>query len=350
MDKAYFVSKTDILAWVNQVTQANVTKIEQLGTGAIHCQLIDAYYDKVVPMNKVNWKAREDFQFIQNLKIMQKALGDLNYKKKIEIEKLAKAKYQDNLEFIQWLKKILEGKTLREGYDPIARRGGEELFYLSEKEKKLLERPAKEVPKEEPPKKVELPRKPPIPTFGKKPDHKEEVKHEKKEEKKDEKKEEKKDEKKADHQKSKKDLDVHQKPKTAKKPEPHKADDKKHPKDKAHDKDKNEKSINSSKSSAKPEDYNQLKEDLQSMKDLLAMDMDPASLVSQLRDYFNITVNSGEGQPEHVLPDQAHEEKKEEHHAEKKEDHPIVHEQKAEPVVAPEYKAEPPKVEPAPQV
>lgn len=86
MDKAYFVSKHDLLTWINDVTKANVVKIEQLGTGAVLAQLIDAYYDKVVPMQKINWKARADHEFIHNLKIMQKALVDLKFNKKIDVK------------------------------------------------------------------------------------------------------------------------------------------------------------------------------------------------------------------------------------------------------------------------
>ena len=49
-----------------------------------------------------------------------------------KVEKLAKAKYQDNLEFIQWLKKTLsEGKDPVMDYNAVARRGGEDIYYLN---------------------------------------------------------------------------------------------------------------------------------------------------------------------------------------------------------------------------
>ena len=131
MSQAYFVSKTDIIAWINKILDVDMTRIEQLGTGAILCQLVDAFYPNVVAMQRVNWKARSDYDFISNLKILQKAMSELSFKKAIDIERLSKAKYQDNLEFIQWLKKVLEGKTIREGYNPHARRNNEDLLYLA---------------------------------------------------------------------------------------------------------------------------------------------------------------------------------------------------------------------------
>ena len=45
-------------------------------------------------------------------------------KKVIEVEKLTKARYQDNLEFCQWLKKYYDTQcNTGEPYDAVARRG-----------------------------------------------------------------------------------------------------------------------------------------------------------------------------------------------------------------------------------
>lgn len=58
MDSAYFVPKNELLKWINEVLNLDLSYIEDLGSGSIYCQLIDAYYRHVVPMGKVNWKAR----------------------------------------------------------------------------------------------------------------------------------------------------------------------------------------------------------------------------------------------------------------------------------------------------
>lgn len=38
------VSRTDLLAWVNDLLQLNYTKVEQCGTGAAYCQIVDSIY------------------------------------------------------------------------------------------------------------------------------------------------------------------------------------------------------------------------------------------------------------------------------------------------------------------
>ena len=84
--------------------QLNITKIEQLGSGAVYCQVIDVVHPGKIPMNKVNWKAKNDYEFIGNYRLLQDAFGKVGIKRYIEVlffiskvEKLAKAKYQDNL-------------------------------------------------------------------------------------------------------------------------------------------------------------------------------------------------------------------------------------------------------------
>ncbi|KAL4500671.1 hypothetical protein ABPG72_003095 [Tetrahymena utriculariae] len=126
MEGAFFVPKSEILNWINTLLQLNLTKIEQLGTGSVYCQIIDVLYPGTVKMNRINWKARNEWEFIVNLKYLQQAFQKNNIKKYIEIEKLSKAKYQDNLEFAQWMKRYFDinnGQNNVKDYDPVAKRG-----------------------------------------------------------------------------------------------------------------------------------------------------------------------------------------------------------------------------------
>lgn len=92
----------------------------------MYCQLLDMLYPGKVPLSKVNWKAKLEYEFIQNYKILQNGFISFKIERMIEIERLTKAKYQDNLEFAQWFKRFFEMRatTRNEGYDPIARRNG----------------------------------------------------------------------------------------------------------------------------------------------------------------------------------------------------------------------------------
>ena len=58
----------------------------------------------------MNFNARFDYEFMSNFKILQNSFNQLGIKKTIEVNKLIKGKYQDNLEFLQWMKRFYDEK------------------------------------------------------------------------------------------------------------------------------------------------------------------------------------------------------------------------------------------------
>ncbi|EPQ54910.1 calponin [Gloeophyllum trabeum ATCC 11539] len=116
-------SRSELLAWLNDLLQINYTKIEQCGTGAAYCQIIDSIYGDV-PMNRVKFNAKHEYEFIANLKILQNVFKAKKIDKPIPIERLVKCKMQDNLEFMQWMKRFWDANYPGQGYDPVARRKG----------------------------------------------------------------------------------------------------------------------------------------------------------------------------------------------------------------------------------
>ena len=126
MDGAFFVSKGELIDWVNTSLDISITKVEQCASGAIYCQIIDALFPGRVHMKRVNWNAKFDYEYLPNYKILQRAFDDCNISKHIEVDRLVRAKFQDNLEFLQWLKCFSENKCKRvvTGYEASKRRTG----------------------------------------------------------------------------------------------------------------------------------------------------------------------------------------------------------------------------------
>ena len=98
------MSRSELLAWVNEVTNLSVTKIESMGTGAAHCALINSIF-RDVPLHKVNFKAIHEYEFVHNFKVLQEAFTRHRIDRTIPVERMIKLKFQDNLEFLQWMKK-----------------------------------------------------------------------------------------------------------------------------------------------------------------------------------------------------------------------------------------------------
>jgi len=116
-------SRTELVAWVNELLQVNYSKVEQCGTGGAYCQIIDSIYGDF-PMIRVKMNAKHEYEYISNLKVLQTYFKQKKIDKPIPIESLVKCKMQDNLEFVQWIKRYWDANYPGTPYDPVARRRG----------------------------------------------------------------------------------------------------------------------------------------------------------------------------------------------------------------------------------
>ena len=133
-DKAYFAPKSELLAWVSSTLNLEIKSIEETQTGAIFCQLLDALHPGTVRMNKVNWKAKLETEYISNFKLFQQGLSNNNIDKPINIQRLSKGKTMELIELLQWLYGhfISLGVEIN-SYDALKKRNGNNFVYFEQK-------------------------------------------------------------------------------------------------------------------------------------------------------------------------------------------------------------------------
>ncbi|OBA21942.1 hypothetical protein METBIDRAFT_38967 [Metschnikowia bicuspidata var. bicuspidata NRRL YB-4993] len=119
-------SRSELLSWLNSAFGLEYKKVEQCGTGAAYCQIMDSVYGGV-PMAKVKFGALiSDYDARNNMKILQALFNRHKITRQIDTERLIRCRLQDNLELLQWLKRHwMENKDANIAYDaPARRRGG----------------------------------------------------------------------------------------------------------------------------------------------------------------------------------------------------------------------------------
>lgn len=78
MDAAYFIGRRELLDFFNTLLELNLAKIEDTASGAVACQMTEMIFPGSIPMSRVNWEARSDYEFVQNYKLLQNAFNKHN--------------------------------------------------------------------------------------------------------------------------------------------------------------------------------------------------------------------------------------------------------------------------------
>lgn len=125
------LSRHDMLNWVNSCLQADYKKIEELANGAAYAQFMDLLFTGTIPLKKVKFRTNLEHEYIQNFKIVQAAFKKVGCDKEIPVNRLVKARFQDNFEFLQWFKKFFDSNYDGHEYNAIEARGNVPMGALS---------------------------------------------------------------------------------------------------------------------------------------------------------------------------------------------------------------------------
>jgi len=141
MEGAFFVGRTELLSWLNNFLCIDYTKIEQVCSGAVYIQCMDALFPGKVPLHKANFRASNEYEYVQNFKILQGVFTAVGIDKNVPVERLIKGKYQDNLEFLQWFKRYFDLNYNGKPYDSTARRNQCKVVYVGDMARNLPKKP-----------------------------------------------------------------------------------------------------------------------------------------------------------------------------------------------------------------
>ena len=96
-------SSKALLSWIAKNFKP-IKKIEDASYGYTYCEIINKCHPDSLNMNKVSYSHKLDNHNENNYKLLQMALDKNNIKKYIDVKRLMKGKFLDNLEALQWFK------------------------------------------------------------------------------------------------------------------------------------------------------------------------------------------------------------------------------------------------------
>ena len=67
------MGKAMLIEWINNFLECRIEKVEQMATGALYCNLFDALHPGTIPMKKVDFNVKFDYEYVNNWKLMQTA-------------------------------------------------------------------------------------------------------------------------------------------------------------------------------------------------------------------------------------------------------------------------------------
>lgn len=76
-----------------------------MASGAAYCQLTHLLFN-AINLKKVKFNPRSEPDVLNNWKVLTTTWKDLGIDKPVDVEKMKKAKFQDNMEFLQWFYKV----------------------------------------------------------------------------------------------------------------------------------------------------------------------------------------------------------------------------------------------------
>ncbi|XP_043661814.1 uncharacterized protein LOC122625835 [Drosophila teissieri] len=117
-------SRRRILAWINSHLGTSFTCLEDLRTGEEYCQMLHKLQPSAIRLNKVFKNPKTHYEFVYNMRLLQRSLFKQGVEKQIPIQRLVSGGNSENLEFARWFKafydlnyQLLRGENTQDSQD-----------------------------------------------------------------------------------------------------------------------------------------------------------------------------------------------------------------------------------------
>uniref|UniRef100_A0A8C4I9C1 DNA (cytosine-5-)-methyltransferase n=1 Tax=Dicentrarchus labrax TaxID=13489 RepID=A0A8C4I9C1_DICLA len=115
-------SRIYLVTWVNDLLKTNFKDVQEMGSGACHCQIMDWVFPGSVDMTKVKFDAQGEDECKHNFSLLHEAFSKKGITRTIPVEELIKGDFKSNFEMLKWFKAFYTENVKSEEYDPVKAR------------------------------------------------------------------------------------------------------------------------------------------------------------------------------------------------------------------------------------
>ena len=108
--------KKELIEWYNtQLEQKNIfiSSTAELATGYLFLEILHNYHPKNVDLSKLYIRPKNQYEVLQNYKLLAQCFAKLGWKK-LDPERYSKKKEKDYLSLAQTLRKILSSRSIKQ--------------------------------------------------------------------------------------------------------------------------------------------------------------------------------------------------------------------------------------------
>ncbi|XP_037539747.1 DNA (cytosine-5-)-methyltransferase 3 beta, duplicate a [Nematolebias whitei] len=123
-------SRQHVVFWFNRLLETHFKDVQEMASGACHCQIMDCMFPGSVDLTKVKFDAQSEDDCKHNFSLLQDAFTKKSITKAIPVDDLIKRDSKSNYDFLKWLKVLHAANEHDEEYDPVKARNGQKISPL----------------------------------------------------------------------------------------------------------------------------------------------------------------------------------------------------------------------------
>ncbi|XP_068598946.1 DNA (cytosine-5)-methyltransferase 3A-like [Brachionichthys hirsutus] len=120
-------NRFSLLAWVNNLLKTKFKELQQMGSGACYCQIMDCTVPGSVDMTKVKFDAQDEDDCKHNFGLLHEAFSKNDIPQTIPVDRLIKGDFKSNFEILKWLRAFHKANVKNVEYDAVTARGSLEI-------------------------------------------------------------------------------------------------------------------------------------------------------------------------------------------------------------------------------